>query len=422
MIALIDCNNFFVSCERLFRPDLLQEPVVVLSSNDGCAISRSNEVKALGVPMAASMFKYRELQQKHSIVSFSANFELYGDISQRLRTLLTTVTPAMEVYSIDEAFLDLSKLHITNYEAWGATLRNRIAQEIGIPVSVGIAPSKTLAKLANHKAKEIPALKGVLCLQPDITSSYLKNTPVRDVWGIGRKLAPKLLIEGITTAYDLAHMRPRHVQKLLGINGQILASELLGVQCIPMQRLHKPQKMIARGRQFGADTSEWYVIESAVASLGSKACAQLRREGQLATKAHVIIHTNWHKPGYVRVTTTVQLHEPTADTGVICSQLVRALGAKFNPNLAYHRADVCLSNFVSDRSVQLDLFARTQPHTLRTQASRMRAVDQLNATYAPRTVHYAAEKLSSAWNPRKQHASPRYTSDWTEIPSAAICE
>ncbi len=420
MIALIDCNNFFVSCERLFRPDLLRTPVVVLSSNDGCAVSRSNEVKALGMPMAGGIHQYRDLVEKHGIVTFSTNFELYGDISRRLTTFLTAITPAIEVYSIDEAFLDLSQLDIADYTAWGREVRARIAQEIGVPVSIGIAPSKTLAKLANHKAKKLPELEGVLHLDTHNTTPYLISTPVRDIWGIGRKLAPKLLVEGVATAYDLAHLRHRHARKLIGsIYGDIIVAELNGTMCLPLQQTHKPQKMIMRGRQFGADTRDWQVIEAAVATLGGNACLQLRREGGLATRAGVILRTNWRKPGYKTVVAFVQLREPTADTGAICGQLVRALQHKFTPR-DYHKADVFLCDFVTPKTVQLDLFGRVNPQVINDQKSRMRALDSLNANYKPRTVHYAAEALSSAWKPRKNHASPRYTSTWSDLPEATV--
>ncbi len=420
MIALIDCNNFFVSCERLFRPDLINKPVVVLSSNDGCAVSRSQEVKDLGMPMGAPIYKYREVVEKYGIVSFSANFELYGDISRRISTLLTSITPALELYSIDEAFVDLNKLAVKDYAAWGKAVRERIAIEIGIPVSIGIAPNKTLAKLANHKAKKLPRLQGVLCINGDTATAYLKTTHVRDVWGVGRKLAPKLLIEGISTAYDLAHMNPKHAQSIMGINGRIMAAELLGDKCLQLQQQHKPQKMIMRGRQFGADTAKWSVIEAAVATLTSRACLQLRRDNQLATKACVVLRTNWRKSTHHTLIADVVLREPSADTGVICSQIMTSLSSKHRHNHKYHKADVYLFDFVRPNLVQLDLFGRVKPQNIDRQSTRMAAIDTLNSTHKPTTVRYAAEKLSDAWTPRKNYASPRYTSAWLDIPEATL--
>ena len=188
LFALIDCNNFFVSCERLFQPQLEGKPVVVLSSNDGCAVSRSNEAKALGIPMGAPAFKYRDFFRQHGVTQFSANFELYGDISRRITELLSTITPRIEIYSVDESFLDLSKLPITDYEAWGREVQRRVWQWIGIPVSIGLAPTKTLAKLASERAKKDPELNGVLNLigMPErVKASYLEHTPIQDIWGIG---------------------------------------------------------------------------------------------------------------------------------------------------------------------------------------------------------------------------------------------
>lgn len=432
MICLIDCNNFFASCERLFRPDLLGKPLLVLSSNDGCAIARSNEAKALRIAMGAPIFKLRNqfhivdaahhcaTNAPNTVYMLSANFELYGDISRRIISLITEITPAIEVYSIDEAFLDLSQLDVIDYTAWGKEVRDRIAKEIGMPVSVGIAPSKTLAKLANDRAKKLPELNGVLYLDEHNSAPFMQNTPVRNVWGVGRKFAPKLLAEGISTAYDLAHMRPKFAQQLMGINGRIMASELLGTRCLPLQRTHKPQQMIMRGRQFGQDTDSIEIIEAAMTSLATRACLQLRRENRLACKAYVLIHTNWHKPGYRKVVGEVQLREPTADTGTISSQLAAQLRKVFVPNLPYHRADVLLLDLIHPAQVQLDLFGQVQPQTVDIQAERMEAIDAINNRYQKTTLGYAAEHLSDAWQPRKRHGTPRYTSAWSDIPVATI--
>ena len=222
IFALVDCNNFFVSCERIFRPDLEGKPVVVLSSNDGCAVARSNEAKALGIPMGAPAFKYRDVFERHNIVKFSANFDLYGDISRRIITILTTITPKIEVYSVDESFLDLSELAITDYTAWGEMVREKIMQWVGVPVSIGIAPTKTLAKLASDRAKKEPDLRGVLDLAtitPEARNEYLRAFPIEDIWGIGRKLSPRLRAIGVGTAGQLADLRVQQAQQLMGIHG-----------------------------------------------------------------------------------------------------------------------------------------------------------------------------------------------------------
>lgn len=416
--ALIDCNNFFVSCERLFRPELNGRPVVVLSSNDGCAVSRSQEAKALGIPMGAPLFKYRDFFKQHGVVAFSANFELYGDISERIVNLLSSITPHIEVYSVDESFLDLTELDIPNYHEWGRQVRDNILKNVGVPVSVGIAPSKTLAKAANDRAKKIPELDGSLDLteQGRETDAYLGTLPIGDVWGIGRKLAPKLRAEGIHTALDLRQMNYHRAQQLMGIHGRHMVYELNGTPCLPLMKEAKPQQMLMRGRQFGEDTREFYVIESAIASLAARAGAALRREHQLATRAAVILQTNRLKPGYQRIVENVRFYTPTADTGVITSQLVRLLATTFNSRYQYHKAEVLLYDFVPETGLQADLFGAVNFSMDDVSNRKMRTLDAINHKHGKGTLKFAAEELSQRWQPRRKLSSPRYTSDWSELP------
>ncbi len=422
--ALIDCNNFFVSCERLFRPDLEGKPVVVLSSNDGCAVSRSQEAKDLGIPMGAPLFKWRDIFNKHGVVTFSANFELYGDISERITNLLTTITPNIEVYSVDESFLDLSELDIANYQAWGHNARSEVLKQVGMPVSIGIAPSKTLAKLASDRAKKLPELAGALDLteQGTTTDGYLAQLSVQDIWGVGWKLAPKLKAEGVHTALDLRRLSPKRAQQLMGVHGRHMVYELNGVPCLPLKQDHKPQQMIMRGRMFGEDTREFYVVEAAVACLAARAASALRSEHQLARRAVVVLQTNRMKPDYQRVSESVRLYTPTADTGVLCSQLVRMLQTTFNPNLQYHKADVLLYDFVPDTSLQTDLFGTVNIGADSRSQSRMQALDSLNVKHGKGTIRFAAENLSAAWQPRKKLSSPRYTSAWSDLPEVNIVD
>jgi len=420
--ALIDCNNFFVSCERLFRPELENRPVVVLSSNDGCAVSRSKEAKELGIPMGAPHFKFREFFRQHGVVAFSANFELYGDISERITNQLASITPHIEVYSVDESFLNLSELAIPSYQAWGHQVRAAVLKQVGIPVSIGIAGSKTLAKLANDRAKKIPELSGALDLtqQGPATDHYLAQMPVRDIWGVGRKLAPLLGADGIHTALDLRQMSPKRAQQLMGIHGRQMQAELNNIPCLPLQQDHKPQQMVMRGRQFGEDTRAFHVIESATASLAARATAVLRREHQLARHATVVLSTSRHKPGYQRVSETVRFYTPTADTGAITSQLIRMLAASYNPYLDYHKADVLLHDLVPEGGLQTDLFGIVDlPGNTRSQ-QRMLALDTINLKHGKGTLKYAAEALSKSWQPRKRLSSPRYTSAWGELPEARL--
>jgi DNA polymerase V len=416
-MALIDCNNFFVSCERLFRPDLEGKPVVVLSSNDGCAVARSNEAKALGIPMGAPAFKFRDLAARHGVIAFSANFELYGDISQRITTALSRLTPKIEIYSVDESFLDLSELQIRNYSRWAREVRARIWHDIGIPVSIGIAPSKTLCKAAADHAKKLPELDGGLSLlTPTERSRYLSETPVGNVWGVGWRLGPKLKALGVHTASDLSQLNPRYAQQLMGIHGRQMVAELNGISCIPLQYSHKPQQMVMRGRQFGEDTSELGIVEAAIASLTARAAYAIRRDKQLTRYATVSLHTNRNKPGYRRVNVTVQLSTPTADTGVLCGQLIHRVQTNFNTHLSYHKAEVLLHGLLPASGLQPDLFGVVSPKEAVRSQRRMQAFDSINQRFGLGHIRYAAEDLSQSWRPQRRLASPRYTTSWDELP------
>lgn len=419
IFTLIDCNNFFVSCERLFRPALEGRPVVVLSSNDGCVVSRSTEAKRLGIPMGAPAFKYRQLFRAQGVVQFSANFELYGDISERITRLLTAVTPRIEVYSVDESFLDLSQLEIDNYERWCRELRRRLLQEVGIPVSMGIAPTKTLAKLASEHAKQDQGLGGVLDLMTlgaQARAAWLLKLPIKDVWGIGWRLAPKLRAEGIHNALGLAGLSPRHAGQLMGVHGRQLVAELNGQACHPLETYGRIRQTVMKGRMFGEDTNRFDVVEAAVASLTAKATFYIRRDGLLARRACLSLSTNRHKPGYRRQQYFIRFLVPTADTGRITGELVAAAHKTFSPNAWYHRANVLLYDLVEEQALQPDLFGAINPEQEATAGRRLQAVDTLNRRYGQRTVRYAAEDLSTAWHPRQRLRSPRYTTEWDELP------
>lgn len=423
MFALIDCNNFFVSCERIFQPDLNGHPVVVLSSNDGCAVARSNEAKALGIPMGAPAFKYRELFKRHQVKQFSANFELYGDISDRLIRLLTAVTPRIELYSVDESFLDLSELNITDYRAWGDELRHRIWREIGVPVSVGIAPTKTLAKLASQRAKKDRGLNGVLNLanMPEwLTDPQLAALPIEDIWGVGWRLAPKLHAIGVHTALDLKNLPRARATQLMGVHGRQMVLELNGISCLPLEREHKVRQSIMHGRMFGEDTTDFNVIEAAIASLTARATRRLRCDGLLARRACVSLSGNRHKPGYKRRDIWLTFTTPTADTGVITSQLIAELDKTYNRAEECHRANVLFFDLVPQHSLQTDLLGYVDLKQDQRSQARLAAIDEIGERFGHGRIGYAAEKLSQAWQPKKQLRSPRYTTSWAELPVAMV--
>jgi DNA polymerase V len=419
--ALIDCNNFFVSCERLFRPDLEGRPVVVLSSNDGCAVARSNEAKALGIPMGAPAFKYRQLFKEQGVVQFSANFELYGDISDRITRLLTRITPHIEIYSVDESFLELSQLALTDRTVWAREVRARLWREVGVPVSIGIATSKTLAKLAAEHAKHSEDLGGVLDfmkLGAPEQAHYLRRTPLADIWGIGWRLAPKLKAEGLHTALDLSRMSPQLARQLMGIHGRQLVAELQGTCCHPLETGHKVRQSVMHGRMFGEDTTDSGVLESAIASLTARAAFRLRREHLLAHSAVISLSTNRHKPGYQRLSRFVPLSIPTADTGVILTTLMQALPSMYNPRRQYHRANILLYDLIQETNLQPDLFGMVDVAASDRSQERMRALDIINERYGRGSLHFAAEDLSQTWEPKRRLQSPRYTTQWQELPQA----
>jgi DNA polymerase V len=394
-------------------------PVVVLSSNDGCVVSRSNEAKALDIPMGAPAFKYGPLFKRQGVVQFSANFELYGDISERITKTLTSITPRIEVYSVDESFLDLSQLEISSHTEWGRQVRQKLLKSIGVPVSIGMAPSKTLAKLASERAKKDPSLNGILDLeglpQKDFRL-YLGRTPLKDVWGIGRRLEPRLKAEGLYSALDLSEMRPQLGQQLMGIHGRQLIAELNGQSCHPLEKFGRIRQSIMKGRMFGADSSDFPVIESAIASLGARAAFSLRREGLLARQIHITLSSDRHKLNYQRQQISIKLPAPTADTGFITSSLVAAVQQQFNPRLKYHRANIMLTDFIGEDGIQTDIFGELNMATHRASTERLGAIDAINARYGNQTIYYAAENLSKDWQPRKRLSSPRYTTNWQELP------
>jgi DNA polymerase V len=416
IFALVDCNNFFVSCERIFRPDLEGKPVVVLSSGDGIVVARSNEAKEAGVPMGAPVFKYRQLFQQRGVVQFSANFDLYGDISRRITQVLATITPRLEVYSVDESFLDLSQLDIRDYAAWGQKVRQAILSWIGVPVSIGIAPSKTLAKLASDRAKKDPAMQGALACFPPDTTVHLQATPIADVWGVGWRGAPKLRAEGLNTAQDLAQLRPQHAQQLMGIRGRQLVAELNGTSCHPLELEHQPPKSIARTRTFGEDTNQLPVLESAIATFAARAAFTLRRSNQLTYRAALFATTNRHKPGYRTWTREVVYQTPTADTGQLITSLLQLLREVYQPGQRYHRAGIWLSDFAPASQLQTDLLGSVDMSAHADAAARLAAVDQLNERYGKRTIRYAVQDLADLWQPQQHLRSPRYTTHLEELP------
>jgi DNA polymerase V len=373
--------------------------------------------------MGAPAFKWREFFKKHDIVAFSGNFELYGDMSRRVTSILTTVTPRIELYSIDESFLDISQLQIDDITAWAREVQARVRQWTGIPISVGIAPTKTLAKLASERGKRSLELDGVLDLysDPSIRRQYMEGTKLEDVWGVGRRLSPRLRGEGIANAWDLSQMNLRHAQQMMGIQGRRMVSELNGLTCYRLEKFGKPQQSISVTRTFGNDTKQLHVLESAIATFTTKAAFRLREGKQLAKSAGIFIATNQHKPGFTSRSRKIQFDLATADTGRIAEALMGQLKSMFNPKAEYHRAGVWLGDLAPQGNLQIDLLGTIDPSAHDKSQRSMEALDNLNERYGKRTVHYAAEDLDqTTWQPRHKIAMPRFTTRWDEIPIVSI--
>lgn len=423
LFALIDCNNFFVSCEKIFRPDLEGKPVVVLSSGDGCVIARSDEAKKIGVPMGAPVYKHRQLFKDNDVVCFSANFELYGDISRRITEVLTTITPRLEVYSIDESFLDVGQLAIEDYEAWGRVVRQRILQWIGVPVRIGIAPTKTLAKLASDYSKKDPSLQGVIQLTPG-TLTYeqaLRKTRLEEVWGIGRRQAPKLRGRSLAKAYDLTRLSDAQARSYFGsVQGTRLCAELQGMSCWPLELIGKDQKMISATRTFGEDSGEIHVIEAALASFVARATTRLRRQNLTASKLSIFLTSNRHKPGYKSWYKEFRLLEPTMDTGLLTALANQLFLQIHSHGAQYHRGGITLGQLQSAKDFQSDLLGHVSRETFDHSRSRMGVLDAVRAKHGHKGLHYASEDLALTWEPRRSLRSPRYTTSWAELKKVKI--
>lgn len=415
VFALIDCNNFFVSCERVFRPDLWHKPVAVLSNNDACIVARSNEVKALGVPMAAPYFQVRDILKKHNVQLFSANFQLYGDLSQRVVRILQTVCPTIEVYSVDESFLDVSALPIKDYTTWARELRAHILQLTGLPVSIGVAPTKTLAKAASDFAKKNSDYQGALSIMDDPAQhkALLEWLPVGDVWGVGYRTRPMLEGVGIKTGYALSQVSDAWAQANLTIRGVRMVRELKGQSCIGLDSGEELQKSLERSRSFGHTIRDYYELEGAVATFAAQAAAKLRGKDQLAGEVVTYLYGKRGEESH-RSTATSRLLPPSNNTGTLINAALRSLQQAYDPEFGYKKAGVVLLDLRSTAAWQLELGADLAK--VDKQVALMRTVDTINARLGTRQVRHASEHLErNQWFSRKDLRSPNYTTRWTEL-------
>lgn len=420
MFALVDCNNFYVSCERVFNPALNGKPVVVLSNNDGCFIARSEEAKALGLPMGGAAFKFRDLLGKHRVAVFSANFPLYGNMSSRVMTTLADLLPDIEVYSIDEAFLDFSGFKRLDPPLYAASIRKTIRQHTGIPVCIGIGATKTLAKAANRLAKKDPRYQGVCMLSSDgDIEAALASIGVEDIWGIGRQWGRLLKSRSIHTALDFARAPAHWVRQHLHITGARVQAELNGKSCLPLEQVRPPKQSICTSRSFGRTVTAFDELHEAVATFAANCALKLRREGSCASLLTVFICTSpFNEPDKKYWgTRSTALPFPTQDSIALVRAAGQVLASIFRPGFGYKKAGVIVDGL---RPVQpaattpLPLFTDEEPAADGRQEKLMMAMDSINRSYGPGTIHLAAENRD-AWKPRQEKRSPRYTTEWNEL-------
>ena len=420
LFLLIDCNNFYVSCERLFRPDLRNKPVVVLSNNDGCIVSRSQEVKALGIPMGEPEFKARPLIQKHGIEVFSSNYELYGDISERVMLTISSVIDEVEQYSIDECFVRLAPAHFPNALDIAREIRERVFRWTGITVSVGIAQTRTLAKLANHIAKK--GRSGVFFLNGTDAQhdALFKKIPVSEVWGIGSRTLPKLERFAVKTVYDLKHAEDNWVRSRLTVTGWRTVLELRGIPSIDEDNAPTPRRTLVSSRSFGTKIYEKAALQQAVTAFATRAAEKLRREGLFASGIAVHIRTSRQQIPFVSETVQQTFVMPACDTEKFIKAAIAGVEAMFRPGTPYAKAGIMLFDLTAKGSRQGSLLNLSSEADERKRTALMSTLDKINSQHGRHTLRYAAEGLGEqVWHMNQNHRSPRRTTEWKELATVA---
>ena len=419
-IALVDCNNFYVSCERVFQPKLEGKPVVVLSNNDGCVVSRSQEVKDLGLKMAVPWYQMKDMAKRHSIIAFSSNYSLYADLSNRVMSLLAQFSPDQEVYSIDESFLDFTGIP-TDHTQYAQQIRETIRRCVGIPVCVGIAPSKTLSKLANHVAKRNPRF-GSVCDFNALTEKELNDLfatiDVREVWGVGRRSTGSLNEMGIHSVLDLKRASAKRLREKFSVVQERIVEELNGVACLELDDVVPDKQQIICSRSFGTLTSLLPDLEQAVVAYATRAAEKLRQQHSLAGGIQVYIRTNPHKerdPQYQQ-SVLMPLPEPTDDTRLLCHAALHGLRRIYRADYAYQKAGVMLTGIIPASAKPRTLFdnedAQQKSHAL------MRTLDRINRSMGSGTIKLLGEGVDTSWAMRRTNVSKRYTTEWNEL---AVC-
>lgn len=411
MIALVDCNNFYASCERVFNPKIENKPVIVLSNNDGCVIARSNEAKALGIKMGEPAFKLKNLIEKYKINVFSTNFALYGDLSKRVMNVMSAEVDKIEIYSIDEAFLDL-----TDYASKerGVAIKKKVQQWTGIPVSVGIAPTKVLAKVAGHIAKKYTKAGVFMFDDEDLIKRALNVFKVEDLWGIGRKNAKKLKAVGIHTALQFRECDSSWIQRNLSINGVRLQKELYGEVCYPIEVTRKRKKNICTARSFGTEIKELSKLKEAIGSHANTCATKLRKEKSCCTTVSVFLSTNPFKPQAKQYNPykMIQLEVPTNDSMEIVKIAIKGLESIYRDEYIYKKAGVIVGRAVPQEEIQLSIFDALDR---KKRKNINRVVDKINSLMGKNKVYLAVQGTGRKWKLKQEKLSPCYTTRFTDI-------
>ncbi|UOK43404.1 MULTISPECIES: Y-family DNA polymerase [Flavobacterium] len=414
MFCLVDCNNFYASCQRVFEPHLIGKPVVILSNNDGCVIARSNEAKALGIPMGAPAFEYKKTFEDNNIFVYSSNYALYGDMSSRVMNILATFTPDIEVYSIDEAFLKFTGFERYNLEEYGITIQKTVTKGTGIPISVGFAPTKALAKVANKIAKKFPErTKSVYVIDTECKRiKALKWTKIEDVWGIGQKHAKRLQAKNVLNAYQFTQLSDEWVRKEMAVVGLRLKHELEGKPTLDLET-PKSKKMIATTRSFEKMYTKLEELSERVSTFTASCSEKLRKQNSHCNMIMVFVTSNYHRkdlPQYSR-NMVIKTDFPTNSTIELNHYAQIGLKAIFKEGYHYKKAGVIVMGLTPNNETQLSLFNTSNPK----HQPIMSVVDKLNRSYGTNKIKFASQSLGRQWKMRQEKLSPRFTTNIKEI-------
>ena len=423
LFALVDVNNFYVSCERVFQPKLEGLPMVVLSNNDGCAVARSAEVKALGIKTGTPWFQMEEIAKKHGIQAYSSNYTLYGDMSNRVVQVLRTFTPNLEVYSIDESFLRIETL-LKSYSSpsdLGQTIKEKIKATTGLPVCVGMGESKTLAKLANYLAKKHPQFSGVCdisTMPKEELYQWMAETPVGEVWGVGRQIAKRLQAIKIQTVFDLLQASPQLIRQQFGVVMERLCYELRGVSCLQLEEVAPAKQQIVSSRSFGQLVTSLTALTESVATHTARGAEKLRSQHSVTGALTIFIQTNPFKQNEPQhhQSISVPLSDPTDNTLTLTTAAIAGLKQIYQSGFRYKKAGVIFSLLADKPTVQQSLFDDIEVKGK--SAGLMKALDSINSRFGNAVIRSAATGTTQAWQMRSDKRSPNYTTRWDELPVA----